>query len=233
MVRISENLGDGPHSLHTVSEPTDSHGSDPEQELWRQFDEATTPKSFCQSWLSLLCHIVKSIRSGMVLLGTPDRGPFSPAAIWPHPNFNIIHLTGAAEQALKERRGFLMKSDSAQSPEDVASESYHIAYPIEVAGKIYGVIVLEVGSRQKNEVRAIMRHLHWGVGWLEVMLRRNEALRSAEAIERLQAVLDLLTSALEHERYQQAATPEITILVGGGLDRVGIERLLSEKGEEK
>jgi copper homeostasis protein len=30
------------------------------------------------------------------------------------------------------------------------------------------------------------------------------------------------------ERYQQAATPEITILVGGGLDRVGIERLLSE-----
>ena len=30
------------------------------------------------------------------------------------------------------------------------------------------------------------------------------------------------------ENYQQAAAPEITILVGGGLDRVGIERLRSE-----
>ena len=30
------------------------------------------------------------------------------------------------------------------------------------------------------------------------------------------------------ERYRQAAEPEITILVGGGLDRVGVKRLLSE-----
>ena len=36
------------------------------------------------------------------------------------------------------------------------------------------------------------------------------------------------TRAKRLERYQQAAAPQITILVGGGLDRVGIERLLSE-----
>ncbi|MSO23613.1 MAG: hypothetical protein EXQ58_10260 [Acidobacteria bacterium] len=38
------------------------------------------------------------------------------------------------------------------------------------------------------------------------------------------------TRAKRLERYQQAAEPEITILGGGGLDRVGVKRLLSETG---
>jgi len=36
------------------------------------------------------------------------------------------------------------------------------------------------------------------------------------------------TRAKRLERYQQAAEPELTILVGGGLNRVGVKRLLSE-----
>ena len=36
------------------------------------------------------------------------------------------------------------------------------------------------------------------------------------------------TRARRLERFQQAAAPEITILVGGGLDRAAIDRLLSE-----
>jgi len=39
------------------------------------------------------------------------------------------------------------------------------------------------------------------------------------------------TRAKRLERYQQTAEPEITILVGGGLDRVGIECLLSEAAQ--
>ena len=39
------------------------------------------------------------------------------------------------------------------------------------------------------------------------------------------------TWAKRLERYQQVAAPEITILVGGGLDRVGIEHLLSETAQ--
>lgn len=39
------------------------------------------------------------------------------------------------------------------------------------------------------------------------------------------------TRAKRLERYQQTAAPEITILVGGGLDRVGIEWLLSQAAQ--
>ena len=54
------------------------------------------------------------------------------------------HLTGAAERALKERRGLLLEGDSASDDENAFPQSYHVAYPIEVSAKLHGVVVLEV-----------------------------------------------------------------------------------------
>jgi len=81
MVQIPSDLEDGPRSRFKVGETGSNEGSDYDQDLWRQFAEAATPKSFCQSWLSLQCNMLKGVRSAMVLLGTPDRGPFTPAAV--------------------------------------------------------------------------------------------------------------------------------------------------------
>jgi len=212
MLQIPPDLGDGPRSRHKGGELGDSQKAGPDYDLWRQFAEATTPKIFLQSWLSLQCYMLKGVRSAMVLLGAPDRGPFTPAAVWPNPSFNVRHLTGAAERALKERRGLLIKADSAQSSENLVIESHHIAYPIETSGKIHGVVVLEVDSRPSHDIQEIMRQLHWGTAWLEVMLRRTDALKSAEANQRMQDVLDLVASALEHDRYQQAAMAFVTRL---------------------
>ncbi len=205
MVRNSESVGDAPRSSHTEDELGNSQSNGPEQELWRQFAEATTLKAFCQSWLFLQCHMLKGIRSALVLLGTPDQGPFTPAAVWPSPNFSVKHLTGAAERSLRERRGLLIKTDAIQAPENLAIESHHIAYPIEVSGKVHGVVVLEVDQRPTHEVQEIMRQLHWGSSWLEVILRRAEALKAIETNERLKMVLDLLASVVEHERFRPAA----------------------------
>ncbi len=183
-----------------------------EQELWQQFAEATNLKTFCQSWLAIQCHMVKGVRSSLVLLGPPDRGPFTPSAVWPNPNFSVKHLTGAAERGLKERRGLLIKSDSASPSEEEILETYQIAYPIEVSGKIHGVVVLEVFSQPVDEVQAVMRQLHWGVAWLEVMLRRMEVQAAADTNERLRMVLDLLVSTVEQERFQPAAMALVTQL---------------------
>ncbi len=210
MVQIPPDLGDGPRSRFKVGESADSHGLDPDQDLWRQFAEATNLKAFCQGWLSLQCHMLKGIRSGLVLLGTPDHGPFTPAAVWPSPNFSVKHLTGAAERSLKERRGLLLKGNSTHLSENLITQTQHIAYPIEVSGKIHGVVVLEADQRPGHEVQEIMRQLHWGSSWLEVMLQRAESLKAAETNERLQTVLDLVASAVEHERFQPAAMAFVT-----------------------
>ena len=214
MVQAPPDPRDPSHSLHSIDEKAESDGSGPDKDLWLQFAETTNPKTFLQSWLSLQCRMLKGVRSAMVLLGTPDRGPFTPVAIWPTPDFNVKHLTGIAESALRERRGLLVSndSDSTPQPEKPVVANPQIAYPIEVSGRVHGVVVLEADRRFGHETQAIMRQLHWGAAWLEVMLRRADALKAAETNQRLQDVLDLVTSALEHERYQQAAMAFVTRL---------------------
>jgi len=180
-------------------------GFDADRLFWRQFVEAATPKAFCQSWLPLQCRLLKGVRCGMVLLGDPDRGPFSPVAVWPDAKLSMNHLTGAAERALKERRGLLIAGEEVNAPENV-----HVAYPVEVSGKLHGVVVLEVEEHPRQELQSILRMLHWGAAWLEVMIRRGEARRASELTERLEKVLDLVASAVEHEGFQGGGMALVT-----------------------
>jgi RND family efflux transporter MFP subunit len=212
MVRISEELGDGLHPVRPGDQLASGLGINPDQELWRQFAEATTPKTFCQSWLSLLCQSLQGIKSGLVLLGNTDRGPFTPAAVWPHPYFSVKHLTAAAERTLKERRGLFIPNDSAENPETREAMSYSVTYPIEASGKLYGAVVLEVELRPGHEIQSMMRQLHWGAAWLEVMHHRTAALKSEGTIGRLQTVLNLIASAVEEGHFQPAAMAFVTKL---------------------
>lgn len=196
--------------MEKISEDVAHHrgegaGFDADRLFWRQFVEATTPKAFCQSWLPLQCRMLKGVRCGMVLLGDPDRGPYSPVAVWPDAKLSMNHLTGAAERALRERRGLLIAGEEVNAPENV-----HVAYPIEVSGKLHGVVVLEVEEHPRQELQAILRMLHWGAAWLEVMIRRGEAQKASELSERLEKVLDLVASAVEHEGFQAGAMALVT-----------------------
>ena len=148
----------------------------------------------------------------MLLLGAPDRGPFTPVAVWPNAKHNVTHLTAAAEQALKERRGLLVKNDPSHSSQNPFPDSHQVAYPIEVSGNLHGVVVLEVDVRPSHGLQATMRQLHWGAAWLEVMIRRTEALKSEEVNQRLQKVLDLLASAVEREGLYASAMAFVTRL---------------------
>jgi RND family efflux transporter MFP subunit len=81
---------------------------------------------------------------------------------------------------------------------------------VEISGKLHGVVVLEVDSYPRQEIQSIMRQLHWGAAWLEVLIRRTEELKSAESNDRLQKVLDLVTSAVEVPEFHQAAISFVT-----------------------
>jgi len=124
----------------------------------------------------------------------------------------MTHLTGAVERALKERRGLLLEGPAAPHLPNAEPETYHVAYPVEMGGKIHGVVVLEVARHPRQEVQVILRQLHWGAAWLEVMLRRREALKSGEDMLRFQQVLDVVTSAVEQDGFQAAAMGFVTKL---------------------
>ena len=221
MEQIPPDHKKGTDVFRTADGSGDDRRSDPDRLFWRQFAEAATPKAFCQSWLPLQCRMLKGVRCAMVLLGTPDRGPFTPVAVWPDAKLSMHHLTAVAERALKERRGLLVENEP--TPENPFQDKYHVAYPIEVSGKLHGVAVLGVEEQSKTEVQAIMRQLHWGAAWLEILIRRTEAVQSEEVNERLQKVLDLVASAVEHESFQEAAMACVTRLATSlECDRVSI-----------
>lgn len=183
-----------------------------DQDLWRRFAEATTSKAFCEGWLSLQCAILPGIRCALLLLGAADTGPFTPAAIYPDTSFNVTHLAGVAERSLKERRGLLVRNDPSAGTGGRSKATCHVAYPLEVSGRLQGVIVLETEDLPAQEIQAVMRQLHWGAGWLEAFLRRAELTRTEETKERIQKVLDMVAGVVEHEKFQPAAMGFVTLL---------------------
>lgn len=183
-------------------------GQDPaaaEHLFWRQFAEATTAKAFCRSWLPLQCRMLAGVRCAMVLLGEPDAGPYSPVAVWPDAKQGMHHLTGAVQRALKERRGILVPASASPF-----SEKYHAAYPVEVDGQLHGAVVLGVDESDRNAVQEVMRRLHWGAAWLEVLVRRTQSVKRRGENRRLQQVFDLVVSALEFDRFHAAAMAFVT-----------------------
>jgi multidrug resistance efflux pump len=212
-----------PAVIRPVGDPKGSRTADPDTLFWHRFAEASTPRAFCQSWLPLQCRMLKRVRCAMVLLGEPDSGPFKPVAVWPDAKLSMHHLTGAAERSLKERRGLLVEKDPDPASPNHFPENIHIAYPVEVEGRLHGTVVLGVDETDRKAVQAMMRRLHWGAAWLEVLIRRTRAAASEAVGGRLQKALDLLASAVEHKRFHEAAMALVTRMANSlDCDRVSI-----------
>lgn len=208
--------------LPSVGIGAEPQGADSEADLWAAFAEASSGEIFIASWLALQCRVIRGILGGLVLLGTPDQGRYLPAAVWPERR-SMKHVTATAERALTEHRGVLFRREADGQAGSRVKERYEIAYPLEVDRRLHGVVVLEVLPRPEAQLQAVMRQLHWGAAWLEVLLRRQQAAKDAAVRERLQTVLDLLATVLEHGRFYEAATAFVTDLATRlDCDRVSI-----------
>jgi multidrug resistance efflux pump len=180
-----------------------------EQALWKQFSEATTPTEFARAWLGLQCTLIAGVERGVVVLGETENGPFAPIAYWPIAGAGSDSLSAAAELALAERRGVAQGQDDGQS---TPSQPLCVAYPIIIDGKPFGVAALEIEHGRRVALRAVMRQLQWGVGWIEVMLRREHSRSEKANRNRMGAAFDLVAAALEQERFRDACNATVTEL---------------------
>jgi len=88
---------------------------DPDDLLWRQFDEATGPEAFARTWLTLQCRMIPNVSSGVLVLKGPEPGRFVPAALWPDGRRARPHLGQVAERALQQRRAVSVPVPQPQS----------------------------------------------------------------------------------------------------------------------
>lgn len=170
-----------------------------DQALWNRFSEAASIEEFLEAWLALLCRNLTGATAAVVLLGDPDTGPFAPVAHWPEARAVQQATIAATEQALGRRQPVLTKQDSENL----------IALPFLLDGRLYGAVTVAVAADGIPPGDAI-RHLRWGAGWIEVLLRRDQG-RSFEALQgRTATALGMLATVLEQKRFQGAANALVT-----------------------
>jgi len=173
-----------------------------ENQLWVKFAEAAGYEEFCTLWLALLCHQIEGVEAGLVLLGEPDQGPYSPAAVWPTPRSDVQYLTKVAEKAITEKRGLFIQSSSAADGSD--QTNFHVAFPLMVASQLHGVVILDVTDRSESALQEVLRSLYWSSAWVEnLFLRLNEG-HSIAVTKRLTVVLELTAVCLDQQKFKSA-----------------------------
>lgn len=193
----------------TASAPTDSsvpHSQETGSALWSSFSKATTAEDFCQSWLALVCHLIRDVVSGTVYLDSSTHPTmFKPKASWPSASTDISHLDASAQDSLNQRKGFLRKFDEDH-------QHFVVALPLEVAGHLHGVVVLELPPGSDAEFAEVRRQLYWASAWMEVLIRRQDTAANDLPAKRLHSILDMVATVCRHDRFHEAATALVTDL---------------------
>jgi hypothetical protein len=160
---------------------------------WAGFAAARLASEFCQSWLNLQCRMVRGAVAGLLLLRDED-GSFGPAATWtashgaepgPH-GADVSALAPVAERALRERRGAMARD---------AAGAAHVAYPVDVRGQLWGVVVVDAGPCPDAALQEVLRRLHWGAGWVETLFHRRQAEEDARRVATARLALEMVAVA--------------------------------------
>ncbi len=160
---------------------------------WVRFATARQASEFCQSWLNLQCRLVQGARAGLLLLIDDADGSYAPAASWQQEAgaqsgaavARAVDLIPTARQALQDRRGVL-----ARTPENEA----HAAYPIDVSGKLWGVVVVHVTAQSDAALQDVLRRLTWGAGWIETLFYRRVAEQETQRLATARTALELVNA---------------------------------------
>ncbi len=167
--------------------------------LWQQLARARTTEDYASAWLALQCSMLGGARGGVVVYGEPEVGPFRRVASFPEDAAPSATLTNLCQAALDSGEAQVVEP-ATRSGEDLA-----LAYPLRVDGKVYGVAGLQLRAGAADPTKAL-RQVQWGASWLDSWVRREHAGDEQRLAERLMAVLDLVATALAHERFKSAAT---------------------------
>lgn len=185
---------------------------------WAAFTQADSIGAFCQAWLAILADNVGRARRAMLLLRAAD-GSFTPAAFWPGADTDMTDLAEPAQRCLAARTA---KVEPLPAPPGAiaAAPGLVLAYPVDLRHELRGAVVLDIAARADVPLQQALRALHWGIGWLDSMLRGEEVARLATGAERSQQVIDALLRVAEAATLDEAAHLCVDLLA----ERLGLAR---------
>lgn len=183
-----------------------------DQAVWRRLAAAEAADAFAYSWLILQSRILGGAVGGVVLFRRDDGGPLAPVASWPRDYRATPGLVAAVERAAAERKGVATREGAGEDPNPATEPGFDLAYPVAIGDEVHAVAAFEIRPRPQPELHVAMRHLQWGVAWLQNWALRQTHDPGAMERARIRAALELSASALEQERFKAAATVVVTEL---------------------
>lgn len=207
-----------------------------ESTAWDQFASDASTTGFCTSWLAILCSQVEQCNGALLVLGPDPGGGYGAAAVWPDKGRNMQYLGAAAERALNERRGFvenvlkerrrvanrvITERRKITHQRDGGLKASFVAYPIEVAGRLHGAVVLDIAHSPAHKLQQALRLVHWASAWLVDRFRQQLFLEQQAHSGRMAAVSDLVATALQEPRTGACALAVANELAA----RLGCERV--------
>jgi len=179
-------------------------------DLWTRFANADSRQDYCRFWLALQCSIIPDVIQGIVVLGDPDSGPFSPISKWPEEGEDPERLSEISEHVLEEGCGLLVKLNPPSGSRTYSAPLYGVAYPILVDNRLHGAIAVEVMATSEEQLQSFMAQLQWGVSWMELLFRRHKAKEDDDSLTRLKSAVDILASVLSEKTFESASMAFVT-----------------------
>ena len=197
-----------------------------EAAAWSRFTAPADADEFCASWLALLCARIDRCRAALLLVGEEEQGPYRVSAVWPDRRKDLQHLGPAGQRALTERAGVVVAAPAGAPGSDALSQ---VAYPVEVSGRLWGAVVIELGPSAEAELQRALRSIHWGIAWLVDHFRQRLLAEREATLARVDLLNDLMATALQHGQLEPSALAVVNQLaqrlqcdrVSMGLERNG------------
>jgi len=180
----------------------DEHHARAESAAWARFVSTTDRNEFCSGWLALLAGRVERARAALLLVAEREGDAFGVVAAWPDAQRDLQYLGAVAQRALAERSGVVVAPDGGVAN---AEGPAHVAYPVEVAGRLVGAVVLDVGSGGAGGLQAVLRQVHWASGWLLDHFRQQRLAEREAELVRVGTLNELMATALQHRKLQASA----------------------------
>lgn len=199
-------------------------------EPWSAFVSARTPQAYFKGWLDVVCSRFPEVRAAALLVQGEAGASLMPIAVWPAAGSDLSRLTPTLQRAVAERRGLIdhvtQPPPPAKAGEAAPAAPFvpvtRIGYPVLVGERVAGAVVVEM---LPNAARAteLLRHLHWGLGWVVEALQRRDAELGVAHGARTLSVMESVATALRPGRLHEILF-EVANDVSRRLDcaRVGI-----------
>lgn len=163
-------------------------------------------KQILQTWLLQQSRLLPGSRRALMLFDPAADGQFQQRLCWPEDSTESDELDALIATALNRKQTVIETADPAVA--DNGKQLDRIACPIEIAGQVSGVVVFVITGRSKNLQQVAVQHIQLGLKWLETILTVNQA----GSREQLTELLELLTTALSHDKVETALSQLATEL---------------------